>query len=449
MATGAEIAIIASFINKATAFASGLSANWYKGSKELEEFPEKITALRIKHHFWKTQLKRYGMTADQLVAPLVLSAVKKLEQEERRLQRCNDSGRCMRLWRKFNYLVFPGQLTLSVQAVIDGFDNIPLMLKGSKEHLTQLEQTKSDKVLKLPFGLDARYVPLEATLVRVRDALEDRAAPARSRSRSRLVLLYGGPGAGKSNVALFAALHYQARMLLHHDRHRQVLHQSSLVQRRCADSHTRQPSHADESQRKSSSSATDKDLSGPDKESHGQQPPDISSSQTGWRDAGCVTADEDDAAAHAPQDIAGASMGTRFVDGVFYLHCGEGAALICKQLELLQGLGFAPKGDAGKELTSEKAIRKHLLLHLEEQDVLIVLDDVWDSSLIQGLITPGKRVRYLVTSQNARLWEDAVAIEIEQVSLELGRRILSAHIGIPHDEFPAHLQEIEPGVAAV
>lgn len=138
--------------------------------------------------------------------------------------------------------------------------------------------------------------------------------------------------------------------------------------------------------------------------------------------------------------LPGERAKTPFADGVFFLACGAGAEVRPKLAELLQSLGskiHIPE-DPNQESTdqqqgapayhSETILRKKLHARLAEQSVLIILDDVWDSRVIQSLLVPGKGVKYLITTQRAGLWGDSVRISIEVPGLEEARMILLNHV---------------------
>ncbi|KAG6558008.1 hypothetical protein Mapa_000187 [Marchantia paleacea] len=142
-------------------------------------------------------------------------------------------------------------------------------------------------------------------------------------------------------------------------------------------------------------------------------------------------------------------------DHVFYLECGPKADFMAKQLELLQLLGFQELTTQGEDVIATAntavgnvSIRRQLAALLWEQVVLIILDDVWETEFIQNFVELfGRKVKCLVTSQNARLWSKALPIEIE-VGMPDAKRILASHAGFPNNVIPVNLQAIVDRIVA-
>lgn len=137
-------------------------------------------------------------------------------------------------------------------------------------------------------------------------------------------------------------------------------------------------------------------------------------------------------------------------EDVFYLECGPKADVSAKQLELLQYLGPFESMIQGEDRISGVAsstsgeqdvlVRKLLSALLLEQEILIILDDVWETEFFEKFVELfGKKVKCLVTSQNARLWNNSLRIEIQVNSLEASI-ILARHAGLPNNSISPKLQ---------
>lgn len=142
-----------------------------------------------------------------------------------------------------------------------------------------------------------------------------------------------------------------------------------------------------------------------------------------------------------------------FSDGVLFLACGPGATSKGLHEELWQNLGFRaifdfdtqgvstfmPRYD--QEWYSESMLHKQLMERLVGSFMLIILDDVWETQLLERLLLPGSRLKYLVTSQYKRVWEDAVQINLAKPSPEEARQILVNHVdGLVGAELPLNVQ---------
>ncbi|CAM6094345.1 unnamed protein product [Calypogeia fissa] len=198
MAATDVAAVSGAIIQIATAI-QGLGNNWYKASADWDDFPRKLARLRRKHDFWHKEFKKSDMLSDSSLVAILHEAKKLLEQEQASLKR-RQSGKG--LWFKVGMTVFPAQVGLRIQLVIDAFDAIPGFLQMEEEAATALERRMMRKSPSLPFPDDDRYVPLEVTESKFQSALE---VP----HGSKVVLLHGGAGTGKSTSARHVALHYQ------------------------------------------------------------------------------------------------------------------------------------------------------------------------------------------------------------------------------------------------
>ncbi|CAM6127219.1 unnamed protein product [Calypogeia fissa] len=198
MAATDVTAVSGAVIQIATAI-QGFGNNWYKASADWDDFPRKLARLRRKQDFWHKEFKKSDMLSDSPLVATLHEAKALLEQEQASLKRRQArKGR----WSKVSMTVFPAQVGLKIQHVIDAFDAIPGFLQMEEEAAAALERRMMRKPPTLPFPDDDRYVPLEVTEWKVQSALE---VP----HGSKVVLLHGGAGTGKSTSARHVALHYQ------------------------------------------------------------------------------------------------------------------------------------------------------------------------------------------------------------------------------------------------
>ncbi|CAM6085547.1 unnamed protein product [Calypogeia fissa] len=148
-----------------------------------------------------------------------------------------------------------------------------------------------------------------------------------------------------------------------------------------------------------------------------------------------------------------------FPDGVHYLFCGQKAQDKVKQLqlELLQSLGFGARSAALQsdgptaadavqegEYLALPSLKMKLSSCLAKQNLLIVVDDVWEEKVLQELLVPAKGVKYLVTSQNRDIWGSAEKIQLERPKKAEARQIMANYTdGLPiKGQFPENLQRV-------
>ncbi|CAM6125627.1 unnamed protein product [Calypogeia fissa] len=152
-----------------------------------------------------------------------------------------------------------------------------------------------------------------------------------------------------------------------------------------------------------------------------------------------------------------------FPDGVHYLFCGQKAQDKVKQLqsELLQSLGFGTRfatllndGPMVPDLVQEgeylalPSLKLKLSSCLAEQNLLIVVDDLWEKKVLQELLVPGKGLKYLVTSQIRDVWGSAEKIMLRRPKRTEARQIMANYTdGLPtKGEFPQNLQRVTDAI---
>ncbi|KAG6547854.1 hypothetical protein Mapa_010673 [Marchantia paleacea] len=370
-------------VNKAALLAEQLGSGLYEGCDEVESFPTMVETIRMKHPLWSTQLKKYGIPGQSIVAPLLQAATKKLREEEVRLRKLHSS--CYMKCFAASSFKFPKELASGFQRMIDVFENLPLLMKESdddvrdimvttssedyhslshhhnhldaekiasdSEPLLEPRTSKSRKRSRLPFYADKRYVPMQASVLEVRGSLERRTGP-------HVVVLQGGPGTGKSSLARHLALHYQ-----------------------------------------------DKQVYYPGQRAH-------------FADGVFYLA------CGGGVDIKAKQLELlHILEYPLHLLLTSGE---CQQL-------------------SESSIHKKLMDYMEDKDTLVVLDDVEDYDLLHHLMVPSSRVKYLVTSELELQWADSVNFTMPPLRIEDARKILAQHIDLP-EFIPGHLQDVADAI---
>ncbi|KAL3676369.1 hypothetical protein R1sor_026317 [Riccia sorocarpa] len=146
-----------------------------------------------------------------------------------------------------------------------------------------------------------------------------------------------------------------------------------------------------------------------------------------------------------------------FTGGLVYIYCGQNADSLTKMQMLWAGLRFNlgtsqgqgnetdETAQGGRDIKAKlEEYKTRLMVRVgEENNVLVILDDVWDPSFLEDMVVSSVHIRYLVTSQKRDIWRDAISVRIGSPGLEEARKILANHImGWKGTEFPAEVKDL-------
>ncbi|CAM6111200.1 unnamed protein product [Calypogeia fissa] len=198
---GMDVAAVSAAVIQIATAIQGLGNNWYRATADWDDFPQKIARLRRKHDFWKHEFMKSDMLSDPSLMATLHEAEDLLEKERAKLERrqATCGSGC---WSKVSMTMFPAQVGLRIQCVIDAFDAIPGFLQMEEDGAAAVERRMMRSSSSLPIRDDDRYVPLKATESKVQMALDDPHG-------AQVVLLHGAPGKGKTTLAAHVGLHYQ------------------------------------------------------------------------------------------------------------------------------------------------------------------------------------------------------------------------------------------------
>ncbi|CAM6115247.1 unnamed protein product [Calypogeia fissa] len=145
-------------------------------------------------------------------------------------------------------------------------------------------------------------------------------------------------------------------------------------------------------------------------------------------------------------------MAATFPYGVYYLDCWQDAGVLQLLQELLENLGFKAVSGTGsgtqndststgtavqqEDYSALRANRITLRSRLAEQKLLIILDNLWESQVLDALFVFATGVKYLFTSQKRNIYSpiDGTAIEISMPNLEQSCQIMANHTaGLPEE----------------
>lgn len=148
--------------------------------------------------------------------------------------------------------------------------------------------------------------------------------------------------------------------------------------------------------------------------------------------------------AKAPAPAASGEESFSF-EHVAFVECGPEADSAAKHFEVLRDMGIEGEVSPGEEQGTygrggDVSIRHQLAGLLKDKAVLIILDDVCDTDILQSFVDLfGTGVKCLVTTQDESLWLDSYMIEMT-VGPDDARRILASHVGLPGQVIPFHLK---------
>lgn len=193
-----EVNSLVNLIARAAEFAGRVRSGFYRASRELEEFPELVSALRGKQEVWEELLRKYGMSGDGYARAELDAAARILDREESRMQGIQQERCCFGRSKGFRHkLFFPADLDISIKRVIDAFDGLHQTMKEKDDLNDLFQKVLLQNPATLPFGHDRKYVPLKNTISRVQQGLTRADGP-------RVVTLHGCPGSGKWVLSLFS-----------------------------------------------------------------------------------------------------------------------------------------------------------------------------------------------------------------------------------------------------
>ncbi|CAM6099640.1 unnamed protein product [Calypogeia fissa] len=132
-------------------------------------------------------------------------------------------------------------------------------------------------------------------------------------------------------------------------------------------------------------------------------------------------------------------------NGVLVLNCGKNANSTELLVKLWQAWGYQslPAAAADSQIDKpspsnpnlqcsklESTIRERLMKRVSKENVLIVLDNVWESRLIEKLLMPRKWIKYLITTQIPEIWgdSDCQRIQLMDPRVEDAYKILENHV---------------------
>ncbi|CAM6094350.1 unnamed protein product [Calypogeia fissa] len=197
-----EVATVSNAVIQIATAIQGLGNNWYKVSADWVDFPRKIAKLERKRDFWIKQFRKSNMSSESSPMVTLREAEDLLNQErtklERRQARCG-SG----CWSRVCMTMFPAQVGLKIQLVIEAFDAILGDLQLEENGAAAVERRMIRNAASLAICDDNRYVTLKATESKIQTALDNLQG-------SQVVLLHGAPGKGKTTLAVHVGLHYQS-----------------------------------------------------------------------------------------------------------------------------------------------------------------------------------------------------------------------------------------------
>ncbi|MEP4195696.1 MAG: TIR domain-containing protein, partial [Aliishimia sp.] len=119
-----------------------------------------------------------------------------------------------------------------------------------------------------------------------------------------------------------------------------------------------------------------------------------------------------------------------YIDGVFWVTLGKEAQNVVPQLETLNLLiSGKPMGTTDANTAAEELARL-----LDHRDVLVILDDVWTEAQLRPFLKVTRNASLLITTQQREIVEDAVQIDVEQLTGQEALAVLSRGLNPAPDE---------------
>ncbi|KAL3676374.1 hypothetical protein R1sor_026322 [Riccia sorocarpa] len=133
-----------------------------------------------------------------------------------------------------------------------------------------------------------------------------------------------------------------------------------------------------------------------------------------------------------------------FTGGLVYIYCGQKADSLTKMQMLWAGLRFDLGTSQGQGNETDEPVQRggdskakleeyktRLMVRVgEENNVLVILDDVWDPLFLEDLVVSSVHIKYLVTSQKRDIWRDAISDLVDTVLRKVQNHpLIIANIG--------------------
>ncbi|CAM6087058.1 unnamed protein product [Calypogeia fissa] len=174
-----------------------------------DDFRADLGILRSHLQWYEDQLKIYGKDADGTVVEILKKAqsvLKEVESDVKTLKENIDSNKCFLsrwwLYAKLYMASFSDKLDKKIKTVKEDLQAMPQLMKDKIESTVLMQQSASSQPITTRMYDNGLYVPIQDSQNAVLDAIED------PHDSSRIVLLWGGPGKGKSTLAKYVCMLY-------------------------------------------------------------------------------------------------------------------------------------------------------------------------------------------------------------------------------------------------
>ncbi|CAM6084438.1 unnamed protein product [Calypogeia fissa] len=133
-----------------------------------------------------------------------------------------------------------------------------------------------------------------------------------------------------------------------------------------------------------------------------------------------------------------------FPDGIYYLDCGSGAQRSVRELQEELYYNLVVASIAERDSSGPGTFKMKLGSWLSKKKALIILDNLWEMTVLQEFLTPAKGVKYLITSQIRDIWPGAKRIKMKPPTMAEGRQILARFTdGLPSkQELPDNILSV-------